>query len=61
MNSEATQAWRAAEAEMVRNRQRVEKRYGTRNYLGQLDMVATLVQSYERGEQGHGLFVFARG
>lgn len=61
MNSEATQAWRAAESEMVRNRQRVEQRYGTRNYLAQLDMVATLVQSYERGEQGHGLLVFARG
>ena len=61
MNSEATQAWRAAEAEMVRSRHRVEDRYGTRNYLRQLDTVATLVQAYERGEQGHGLFVFARG
>ncbi len=61
MNSEATQAWRAAESEMVRGRQLVEKRYGTRNYLAQLDIVATLVQSYERGEQGHGLFVFTRG
>jgi len=61
MNSEATQAWRAAEADMVRSRQFVEKRYGTRNYLAQLDVVATLVQAYERGEQGHGLFVFARG
>lgn len=61
MNSEATQAWRAAEVEMVRHRHDVEKRYGTRSYLAQLDMVATLVQSYERGEQGHGLFVFARG
>lgn len=61
MNSEATQAWRAAEAEMVRSRHRVEDRYGTRNFLRQLDTVATLVQAYERGEQGHGLFVFARG
>lgn len=61
MSSEATQAWRNAEGEMVRRRHEIEHRYGTRNYLAQLDMVANLVYAYERGEQGHGLFVFARG
>lgn len=60
MSSEATQAWRGVEGEMVRRRHEIEPRYGTRNYLRQLDMVANLVYAYERGEQGHGLFVFAR-
>lgn len=61
MNSEATQTWRRAEAELVRKRPHFEERYGTRPYLGQLDMLANMVQAYERGAQGHGLFVFARG
>jgi SAM-dependent methyltransferase len=61
MNSEATQTWRRAEAELVRKRPRFEERYGTRGYLGQLDMLAAMVQAYERGAQGHGLFVFTRG
>ena len=60
MSSDATQAWRSVEGEMVRRRNELEPRYGTRNYLRQLDMVANLVYAYERGEQGHGLFVFAR-
>lgn len=60
MSSEATQTWRAAEAELVRKRPYWEDRYGKREYLAQLDLVATLVHSYERGEMGHGLFVFER-
>ena len=58
---DAVQAWRHAEAEMVARRTRYEKRYGTRGYLGQLDLLAGLVRSYELGAQGHGLFVFGRG
>jgi hypothetical protein len=60
MSSEATQTWRAAEAELVRKRPYWEDRYGKRDYLGQLDLVAQLVHAYERGEMGHGLFVFER-
>lgn len=60
MSSEATQTWRAAEAELVRRRPRWEERYGKRAYLAQLDLVASLVHAYERGEMGHGLFVFER-
>jgi hypothetical protein len=60
MSSEATQTWRAAEAELVRRRPYWEERYGKRDYLAQLDLVARLVHSYERGEMGHGLFVFER-
>lgn len=60
MSSEATQTWRSAEAELVRKRPFWEARYGKREYLTQLDLVATLVHSYERGEMGHGLFVFER-
>ena len=60
MSSEATQTWRAAEAELVRRRPRWEERYGKRPYLAQLDLVASLVHAYERGEMGHGLFVFER-
>ncbi len=60
MSSEATQTWRAAEAELVRRRPHWEDRYGKRDYLAQLDLVATLVHTYERGELGHGLFVFER-
>jgi ubiquinone/menaquinone biosynthesis C-methylase UbiE len=58
MNNEATITWREAEAELVRRRPHYEERYGTRPYLGQLDMLYAMVQSYERHEQGHGLFVF---
>jgi SAM-dependent methyltransferase len=61
MSSEATQTWRMAEAEMAGKRHQFEKRYGARGYLAQLDMLANMVHAYERGEMGHGLFVFARG
>lgn len=61
MSSEATQTWRMVEAELVRKRPRFEARYGHHGYLGQLDLLANMVHAYERGEQGHGLFVFARG
>ena len=60
LSNDATVTWRTAEAEMVRNRPHFEARYGTRPYLGQLDMLMSMVQSYERHEQGHGLFVFRR-
>lgn len=58
---DAVQTWRAAEAAMVARRSLYEKRYGKRGYLGQLDLLGMLVQSYEHGAQGHGLFVFGRG
>ncbi len=57
---EALQAWRNAEAFMVSRRSKYEQRYGTRGYLAQLDLLGELVRSYERGEMGHALFVFAR-
>ena len=57
---EALQAWRHSEAELVARRPYFEPRYGTRSYLAQLDAVAGLVRAYERGEQGHGLFVFRK-
>jgi len=60
MSSEATQTWRMVEAELVRKRPRFEERYGHHGYLGQLDLLANMVHAYERGEQGHGLFVLAR-
>lgn len=60
MSNEATVTWRTAEAEMVRRRPYFEARYGTRPYLRQLDMLMNMVLSYERHEQGHGLFVFRR-
>jgi len=60
ISNDATVTWRNAEADMVRNRPLYEPRYGTRPYLRQLDMLMSMVQSYERHEQGHGLFVFRR-
>lgn len=60
MSNDATVTWRNAEAEMVRRRPYFEQRYGTRPYLRQLDMLMNMVASYERHEQGHGLFVFRR-
>ena len=60
ISNDATVTWRNAEAEMVRRRPFFEQRYGTRPYLGQLDMLMNMVASYERHEQGHGLFVFKR-
>ena len=57
---DATQSWRRIEAELVGHRPRYEARYGARGYRGQLDLTARMVLSYERGEAGHGLFVFAR-
>ncbi|MGE0600912.1 MAG: class I SAM-dependent methyltransferase [Dehalococcoidia bacterium] len=59
-SNDATVAWRNAEADMVRRRPYFEQRYGTRPYLGQLDMLMNMVASYERHEEGHGLFVFRR-
>jgi hypothetical protein len=44
----------------VRKRPYWEERYGKRDYLGQLDLIARLVHAYERGEMGHGLFVLGR-
>jgi len=60
MSLEATQAWRTAEADLVRHRPRYLQRYGERGYLMQLDILGDLVRSYELGEQGHGLFVLSR-
>ena len=61
ISSEATQTWRHAEAELAGKRHVYEERYGKRAYLAQLDMLANMVYAYERGEMGHGLYVFARG
>lgn len=58
MTLEALQAWRAAEAQLASHRQYFEPRYGRQGYLAQLDLLAHLVQSYERGGMGHALFVF---
>lgn len=58
---EATNAWRTAEAALVRQRPHYEERYGTRGYLSQLDLLAGMVRGYELREQGHALFVFRRG
>jgi SAM-dependent methyltransferase len=58
---DATNTWRRIEAELVGRRPHFEARYGTRGYRAQLDMSAAVLKSYERGETGHGLFVFARG
>lgn len=57
---EALQDWRRAEAALVARRSLYEPRYGRRPYLAQLDLIANLVRTYERGEQGHGLLVFRR-
>jgi len=57
---EATNTWRLAEAELVWRRPYYEERYGKRGYLAQLDLLTTMVQAYERGEMGHGLYVFRR-
>lgn len=57
---EAIQVWRNAEAVLVAKRTHYEARYGKRAYLAQLDQMAHLVQTYERGEAGHGLLVFSR-
>lgn len=61
LTGEATHAWRMAEAALVRKRPYFRERYGERGYEIQLDVLADLVHMYERGEQGHGLFVFRRG
>lgn len=61
MSLEATQTWRKAEAELVWRRPHYEERYGRRGYLAQLDLLTSMVQAYERGEMGHGLYVFRRG
>jgi ubiquinone/menaquinone biosynthesis C-methylase UbiE len=61
ISMEATQAWRTAEMELVRQRPHFQERYGERGYLAQLDLVAELVRVYEYGQQGHGLFVLSQG
>lgn len=61
LSLDALQAWRNAEAAMVAHRAKYEARYGKRGYLAQLDLLAMLVESYERGAAGHGLFIFGRG
>jgi SAM-dependent methyltransferase len=58
---DTTQTWRRIEAELVARHPHFETRYGPRGYRAQLDMSAAILKSYERGETGHGLFVFARG
>jgi hypothetical protein len=58
---EATNTWRNAEAALVRQRPKYEERYGKRGYLAQLDLLTSMVRSYELREQGHALFVFRRG
>jgi hypothetical protein len=58
---EATNTWRKIEGDLVWRRHYYEERYGKRGYLAQLDLLTTLVQSYERGEMSHGLYVFKRG
>jgi SAM-dependent methyltransferase len=60
LSLEATQQWRTAEAELVRRRPHFQARYGERAYIAQLDIVSDLVRVYERGEMGHGLFVFRK-
>ncbi len=60
LSNDATQLWRRVEAELVRRRPHFEERYSKRGYLAQLDLIASMVRAYETGEQGHGLFVFAR-
>ena len=57
---EALQTWRRVEADLVARRPYFEPRYGKRPYLAQLDAIGGLVRAYERGEQGHGLFVFRK-
>ena len=60
LSLEATNAWRRAEGELVWRRPHYEERYGKRSYLAQLDLLTHMVQTYERGEVGHGLYVFRR-
>lgn len=60
MTLEALHQWRNAEAAMVARRTQYEARYGKRAYLGQLDLLASMVLAYERGENGHGLLAFRR-
>ena len=60
LSFEALHTWRQAEGALVARRSYYEARYGKRAYLAHLDMLSDLVRSYERSEQGHGLFVFRR-
>ena len=61
LSLEATATWRRAEADLVWRRPHYEQRYGKRSYVAQLDLLTSMVQTYERGEVGHGLYVFERG
>ena len=61
ISNDATVTWRKAEADLVRRRSHFQERYGERGYQFHLDILADLVMTYERREQGHGLFVFTRG
>ena len=60
ISNDATVTWRKAEADLVRRRPHFQERYGDRGYAFHLDILADLVMTYERREQGHGLFVFKR-
>lgn len=61
MTVDATHQWRQAEAQLVQRRPHFEERYGPRGYLMQLDLLGSMVRSYEIHEQGHALLVLARG
>lgn len=61
LSLEATNTWRKAEADVVWRHSYYEERYGKRAYSAQLDVLTSLVQMYERGQAGHGLYVFTRG
>jgi len=61
MTIDATHKWREVEAALVQQRPHYESRYSQRGYLMQLDLIASMVRSYEFHEQGHALFVLARG
>jgi ubiquinone/menaquinone biosynthesis C-methylase UbiE len=57
---EAAHAWRIAEQELAGRRKHFESLMGRRNYQSQLDELAYLVEVYDHGQLGHGLFVLRR-
>jgi len=59
MSIEATNTWRAAEADLVRRRPYFEARYGTRPTLPSSTCLATSSR-LRASRTGHGLFVFER-
>ncbi|MGK2966332.1 MAG: class I SAM-dependent methyltransferase [Tepidiformaceae bacterium] len=60
MTVDATHQWRQAESQLVQRRPYFESRYGPRGYLMQLDLLSSMVRSYEIHEQGHALLVLTR-